>query len=166
MSAPAPAPRPTDEALGYHIPSLGYRILVAGLRLIPAFFLLVALPAAALTFLSSQGISLPISVFAVTAWGIALIALGAARYVLKPTRAYGPVSILASLVALLYLFYLVSLSPYRLVLPGGTASVVAGYALFLELLMILPAIGIVVGILVTIEDARSRTERLPFDFPA
>jgi len=159
-------PVPTSESAGYRVPSLGYRILVASLRLIPLFFLLVALPIAALTFVNSHGIALPVSTYAVEVWGILLLALGSARYILKPTRAYGPISIVTSAVGLLYLLYLRSLSPYHLVVPGGAASVVAGYALFLELLMIVPAIGIVVGLLVSVEDARSRTERLMFDYPA
>lgn len=164
MSAPPPtAPR---AAPGYHVPSLGYRILVAALRLIPAFFVLVILPVAALTFVHSKGVAVPISTLAVTEWGILLVALGAARYILRPTRAFGPVSIAASAVALLYLVYAVSLSPYRLTIPGGSASIAAGYALFLELLMIIPAIGIVVGVLVTAEDARSPSERLIFEYPA
>lgn len=163
MSAPAP---PNPEAPGYRVPSLGYRILVAALRLIPAFLLLVALPAATLSFLSSRGIALPVSVFAVTVWGLLLLAIGAAQYILKPTPAYGPVSVAYSSVALLYLYYLVTLSPYRFVIPGGSASVAAGYSTFLELLMIVPALGIVFGVLTTIEDARSPKERLPYDYPA
>lgn len=157
---------PSSETAGYRIPSLGYRIVIAGLRIIPTFFLLIALPVAALSFANSRGIALPISTYAVTVWGIALISLGAARYILKPTRAYGPVSIAASAVVLVYLLYLLSLSPYRLTIPGGSASLAAGYTSFLEIALIMPAIGIVVGILVTIEDAGSRTERLLFDFPA
>ena len=164
MSAPAPAvPR---AAPGYRVPSLGYRILVAALRLVPAFFVLVILPVAALTFVNKHGIALPISTLAVTEWGILLVALGAARYILRPTRAFGPVSIAASLAGLLYLVYAVSLSPYRLTIPGGSASIVAGYTLFLELMMIIPAIGILVGVLVTVEDASSPYERLVFDYPA
>ncbi|MGA8709729.1 MAG: hypothetical protein ACLP8Y_08270 [Thermoplasmata archaeon] len=168
MSAPSPPPAftPPRGAPGYRVPSLGYRILVAALRLIPAFFLLIILPVAALTFVNAHGIALPISTLAVSEWGIALIALGAARYILRPTRAFGPVSIVASGVALLYLLYAVSLSPYRLTIPGGSASIAAGYALFLELMMIIPAIGILVGALVTVEDATGHTERLVFDFPA
>jgi hypothetical protein len=38
--------------------------------------------------------------------------------------------------------------------------------MFLELVMIVPAIGIIVGLLITAEDARAPKERLPFDFPA
>ncbi|MGA3021362.1 MAG: hypothetical protein ABSE66_00940 [Thermoplasmata archaeon] len=157
---------PAQETGGYQIPSLGYRILVAALRLIPSFFLLVALPVAALTFVNSRGIALPISIFEVEAWGLVLLALGTARYISKPTRAYGPLSVAVSLMALLYLLYALTLSPYRLVIPGGSASVAAGYSMFLELAMVVPAIGIVVGLLITFEDARSPKERLPFDYPA
>lgn len=166
MSTPSPAPVPASEAAGYRIPSLGYRILVTALWLIPMFFLLVALPVAALTFVNSRGIALPIPIFAITVWGILLLALGAARNILKPTPAYGPLSVATSLVYLLYLYYLISLSPYRFTLPGGSASLAAGYSMFIELLMIVPAFGLVAGILTTVEDARSPKERLPFDFPA
>jgi hypothetical protein len=157
---------PRQETGGYQIPSLGYRILVAALRLIPAFFLLVALPVAALTFVDSRGIALPISVFAVEGWGFLLLGLGTAQYISKPTRAYGPLMVVTSLLGLLYLFYALTLSPYRFVIPGGSASISAGYSMFLELVMIVPAIGIIVGLLITAEDARAPKERLPFDFPA
>lgn len=166
MSGAERFPAAVGESAGYRIPSLGYRILVAALRLIPTFFLLIALPIAALNFASSHGIALPISTYAVTFWGLALIALGTARYIARPTVLFGPLSIATSLAGLLYLAYAVSLSPYRVTLPGGSASVAAGYATFFELVTIVPAIGIVVGLLTTIEDARSPTERLPFDFPA
>ncbi len=166
MSGPSRAPVVSGETGGYHIPSLGYRILVASLRLIPSFFLLVALPVAALTFVNSRGIALPISTTAVLVWGLVLLALGTARYIAKPTRAYGPLSVAASFVSLLYLVYALGLSPYRFVVPGGSASITAGYSMFLEVAMIIPAIGIVVGLLTTVEDARAPEERLPFDFPA
>ena len=165
MSSPRGATAVSRETGGYQVPSLGYRILVAALRLIPSFFLLVALPVAALSFVNSRGIALPISTTAVVVWGLILLGLGTARYIAKPTRAYGPLSVVTSFVSLLYLVYALGLSPYRLVVPGGSASVTAGYSMFLELAMIIPAIGIVVGFLVTLEDARAPGERLPFDFP-
>ena len=165
MSAPRPSASPPILRAGYQVPSLGYRILVAALRLIPSFLLLIALPAAALTFIASRGFAVPISVFAVTVWGALLLAIGVAQYISKPTPAYGPVSILYSSVALAYLAYAVVLSPYRFVLPGGTASVAAGYSLLLEILMIVPALGILAGVLTTVEDARDPEERLPFDYP-
>jgi hypothetical protein len=166
VSSPGRVVVPKQEAGAYRVPSLGYRILVAALRLIPSFFLLVALPVAVLAFVNSQGVAIPISTNAVIVWGFLLLGLGTARSILKPTRAYGPLSVATSLVSILYLLYLIALSPYRLVVPGGSASIAAGYSMFLELAMIVPAIGLVAGLLITIEDARAPTERLPFDYPA
>jgi hypothetical protein len=157
---------PTPEALGYHIPSLAYRILVAALRLILSFVVFVAIPVAVLAYVHSRGLAIPVSIAAVTTWGILLLVLTAARYVLKPTAAYGPLSITVSAVFFAYLYYLVLLSPYRFVLPGGSASLAAGYSEFLEILMIVPAVEIVAGILTTVEDAVHPGERLPFDYPA
>ena len=166
MSAPRATPVIASERTGYQIPSLGYRILMAGLRMIPSFLLLVLLPVAALLYVNARGYALPISVDAVALWGILLVAIGAAQYVLKPTAAYGPLSILYSAVGLAYLAYAITLSPYRFVLPGGTATIAAGYATFLELLLIVPALGVLSGLLTTIEDLRWPRERLPFDYPA
>jgi len=172
MSAPAPsvtgapAAPATAEVVGYNVPSLGYRIVVAALRLIPLFFVLIALPVGVLTFVGSHGIAVPISPAAVEFYGLVVIAILTARYVLKPTAAYGPLSAAASLVSLLFLYYALSLSPYHLTVPGGSASISVGYVLFLEILMIIPAFGLVAGILTTIEDVRSPKERLPFDYPA
>ena len=164
--APAAVASPTPEAAGYRIPSLAYRIIVAALRLILSFVLFVGLPVALLAYVHSRGINIPISIAAVTAWGIVLLSLSAARYVLKPTVAYGPLSILLSAVFFAYLYYLVTLSPYRFVIPGGSATVAAGYSMFLEILMIVPVVGMIAGILTTIEDISSPKERLPFDYPA
>jgi hypothetical protein len=152
--------------MGYRIPSLAYRILVAALRLIASFVLFVALPVAVLAYVHSRGLAIPISVAAVTTWGAVLLALTGARYILKPTVAYGPLSIAVAAVFFAYLYYLVLLSPYRFVLPGGSASIAAGYSLFLELLMIVPVVEMIAGVLTTIEDVAWPRERLPFDYPA
>ena len=156
----------TPLQLGARIPSLGYRILIAALRLILSFVVFVALPVAVLAYVHSRGLAIPVSIAAVTTWGLILLVLTAARYILKPTVAYGPLSIAVAAVFFAYLYYLVLLSPYRFVLPGGSASIAAGYSEFLELLMIVPAVEIIAGILTTIEDAVHPGERLPFDYPA
>jgi len=167
MSAPANASAPrTTEVVGYRVPSLGYRILVAGFRLILSFVAFIALPVTVLAYVHSRGVAIPVSIAAVTLWGLALMVLSAARYVLKPTVAYGPLSIAVAGVLFAYLYYLVILSPYRFVVPGGSASVAAGYSTFLEILMIVPAVDFFAGILTTIEDAAHPKERLPFDYPA
>jgi len=165
VSAATTATPPAPPPLGYRVPSLAYRIIVAGLRVIVTFVVFVALPVAALAYLHSRGVAIPVSIAAVTTWGIVLLALSAARYVLKPTAAYGPLTVLLSGVFLGYLYYLVLLSPYTFVLPGGAGSIAAGYSMFLELLMIVPALELVAGVLTTIEDVAHPKERLPFDYP-
>jgi len=157
---------PAPPALPYRIPSLAYRILIAGFRVILSFVFFVALPVAVLAYVHSRGVAIPISIEAVTTWGLVLLVLSAARYVLKPTVAFGPLSVALSGVFLAYLYYLVLLSPYRFVIPGGSASLAAGYSMFLEILMIVPALGILAGILTTVEDVAHPGERLPFDYPA
>jgi len=165
-AVPPSSPSPlSPEALGYRIPSLTYRIFVGGLRMILSFVFFVALPVAALTYVHARGIPIPVSIAAVTGWGIALLVLSAVRYVLKPTIAFGPLSVVLALVFFLYLYYLLSLSPYRLVLPGGTVSVAAGYSLFIEILMVAALVEMLAGFLVTVEDLWSPRERLPFDYP-
>lgn len=168
MSAPAnvAVTPPAAPALPSRIPSLGYRILIAGFRVVLSFVFFVAVPVAVLAYVHSRGVAIPVSIAAVTTWGLLLLVLSAARYVLKPTAAFGPLSIAVSGVFLAYLYYLLMLSPYRFVLPGGSASIAAGYSMFLEILMIVPALEIVAGVLTTFEDAVHPGERLPFDYPA
>lgn len=167
MSATANvAARPTSEGAGYRVPSLGYRILVAAFRLILSFIVFVALPVSVLAYVQSRGVSIPVPISAVTTWGVVLLALSAARYILKPTAAYGPLSIAFAAVVFAYLYYLITLSPYRFVIPGGSASLAAGYSMFLEVLLIVPVLEMIAGVLTTVEDAAHPGERLPFDFPA
>jgi len=165
-TASATVAPPTQEVPGYRIPSLAYRILVAAARLILSFIVFVGIPVAVLAYVHSRGIAIPISIAAVTTWGAVLLGLSAARYVLKPTVAYGPLSILVSGVFFAYLYYLILLSPYRFVFPGGSVSVAAGYSMFLELLMIVPIVEMAAGVLTTVEDVWHPRERLPFDYPA
>ncbi len=164
-TAPAAGPSPSGGP-GYRIPSLGYRILVSGLRLIPLLVLLVGLPVGLLSFFSAHGLTIPVSILTVTTFGIVLAVLSAVRYVVKPTRAFGPVSIVASGAAILYLWYLLQTSPFHLAIPGSSVSFSLGFGDLVLALMLVPGFGVLAGIVTTIEDARSPTERLPFDFPA
>ena len=160
MSAPTPPP-----AVGYRIPSLSFRILAGGLRLLPLIVLLVGLPDAALTFLQSRGIQLPLSILTVTVAGLAIAVLSTARYVLKPTRAYGPLSIAVSLVTIAYLLTLYLIGTFVLNLPGHAISIGLGVTGIVGLLLLVPAISLLAGIVTTVEDLRAPRERLPFDYP-
>ncbi len=161
MSTPAPTP----GKLGYRIPPLGWRIMVAALRLIPLMLLFVGLPAAALTFLASHSIALPLSIVVVTVAGAVITALSTARYIAKPTRLYGPLSIASSAFVLGYVLYILGQSTYAFALPGSDITIHFAYATLIELLLIVPALSLAAGIVTTVEDARAPRERLPFDYP-
>ena len=160
----APSTRLLDSG-GYVVPSLGYRILAGGLRLIPLLVLLVGVPDTALSYLSARGITLPVSVLTVTTGGIAISVLVTARYIFRPTRAYGPLSVLTSGVTLAYLFVLWLGATYHIAVPESSLVLTIGYAELIALLLIVPALALVAGLVTTIEDLRFPGERLPFDFP-
>lgn len=149
----------------YRIPPLGNRILVGGLRLIPTVLLLVGIPAGILTYLGSHGLNLPLSVLTVTIAGLVIAALSTARYVLKPTRLYGPLSIATSAVALVYLLAILAVAQVTLHLSHPAISIGVDYSKIIELVLLVPALGLAAGVVTTIEDVRSPRERLPFDYP-
>jgi hypothetical protein len=160
VSFPATPSRPT-----YQVPSLGWRITVAALRLIPLMIVLVGLPVAALRFLQSNSIALPLSIVAVTLAGAVIVALSTARYIAKPTSLYGPLSVASSGFVLAYLYYILLQSPYVLSVPGSNGTVHLDYAPFVELLLLVPALALASGLVTTIEDLRSPRDRLPYDYP-
>ncbi len=160
MSAEVP-PRP----IGYRIPSLSYRILAGGLRLLPLIVILVGIPVALLTFLSTHGLHVPISILTVTVAGLAISVLSTARYILKPTRAYGPLSMAVSVVTILYLLTFFLAATLVFGLPQHGISVGIGVEGVIGLLLLVPGLGLAAGIVTTIEDVRSPRERLPFDYP-
>ncbi|MGI0130855.1 MAG: hypothetical protein ACREEC_12030 [Thermoplasmata archaeon] len=162
MSAPTPSPSAPGN---YRIPTLGWRILGGALRLIPLVVLLIGLPVAALTFLQSHGISLPIPIETVEAAGIAITVLVVARYVLKPTGAFGPLSIATSAVTLVYLYLIFVDATYHLAIPNAGVDIAIGYRNLILLLLVVPTLALGAGVLTTIEQALAPGERLPFDFP-
>ncbi len=157
---------PETPIRGYQIPPLGQRILTSGLLLVPLIVVLVGLPVAGLAFLQSHGISLPISYWTVAGFGFAIAVLVAVRSVLKPTAAYGPAAIATSGATLAYLLVLFLQATYHIAIPNSTVTLSVDVARLLVLLMLVPAFGIVAGVVTTVEDARHPAERLPFDFPA
>jgi hypothetical protein len=161
----APAP-PTPRPESYHVPSLEFRILASALRLVPLLILFVGIPVAILEYLSSRQISLPVSVATVEFFGVAIAILSTARYIAKPTAAFGPVSMATSVVTLAYLFTLWLQATYRIAVPSSSVTISVGYADLVALLILVPALALIAGLLTSIEDLRSPRERLPFDFPA
>jgi hypothetical protein len=158
-------PSPPPPRLAYHVPSLGWRITVAALRLIPLVILFIGLPVAALSFLQSHSIALPLSIVIVAVAGAVIVALSTARYIAKPTSAYGPLSVASSAFALGYLYYILLQSTYDLALPGSDFTLHLTFSDFVLALMVVPALALAAGVVTTIEDARVPRERLPYDYP-
>jgi hypothetical protein len=136
---------------------------VGFLMVIPLMILLVVLPFELLTRLPGFGVTTPLSAMTVAAAGIVVAGFVAARYVVKPTRAYGPMSIAASAFSVGYLF-LVAQNASAMIQSHGT-SVTLSYGTVFLLLAVVPLLGMGAGVATTIEDIRHPGERLPFDFP-
>jgi hypothetical protein len=162
MSTPASIP---PANVGYRVPSLGWRITMASLRLIPLVLLFIGLPVAALEFLESNSIPIPLSIVVVTVAGAVITALSTARYIAKPTRLYGPLSIASGAFVLVYVLYILGQSTYTVQLPGSNVTLHLAYTTLIELLLLVPALSLGAGIVTTIEDARAPRERLPYDYP-
>jgi hypothetical protein len=167
VSAPSPpTPAPTTSPAGtYRIPSLGWRILGGALRLIPLVVILIGVPVAVLTFLQSNGISLPVPIATVEYAGIAITILIVARYIFKPTAAYGPLAIATAAVTIVYLYVILLDATYHLGIPGVGVTVSIDYGNLILLLLIVPALALGAGAVTLVEDMVAPKERLPFDYP-
>lgn len=160
-AAPSESPPPGT----YQIPSLGWRILGGALRLIPLVLLLIGVPVAILTFLQSNGISLPIPIPTVELIGVVITVLIVARYIFKPSGAYGPLAMATAAVTIVYLYLILVDATYHLTIPGSGVSVAIGYTDLILVLLAVPALTLAAGVLTLIEDASHPRERWPFDFP-
>jgi hypothetical protein len=123
----------------------------------------VLVPAAFLAQLRSLGVHAPVDPLAVAIWGMVLVALGTAEYLVRPTRAYGPATIAYALAILGYLLWLGARSPLSVTYHGATLAL--GYGGLLSIAMLVPLLELVSGILDTAEDARRPGERVRLDFP-
>ena len=163
---PPTAPPPTaPSSLEYRVPPLGIRIAGGTVRFVILVIVLVVIPVAALDVLHSLSIALPIPVETEAFYGVLLSALLAARYVVRPTRAYGPVSMAAALVSILFLITLLLQPPYSLAVPQTPVTITIGFEAILLLLLLIPVLTLAAGAVTTVEDLRSPGERLEFDFP-
>jgi hypothetical protein len=157
MSTPEPAPP-------YRLPSIGRRIAVTVLWLVPLLIVLVAAPAYALQRLTVLGVSTPVPLALVAGGGTTLSVLSAARRGLRPSRLFGPVSVAASAAALGYLIGLSTNARFSVPFGSGI-SVTLGFSQLLSLLLVPVALSLVAGVVTTFEDAFRPRERLPYDFP-
>lgn len=150
---------------GVRLPSLAGRAAVAGLLLGVLLALTVGLPAILLTQLGAHGVSSSITPLDTTLGGIAISVLSAAAYLLRPTRAYGPVVVGRAVATIVYFLLLVQYATVAIPVGSGATATV-DYAALLQVLALLPLFGVVGGALVAVSDLRRLDDRLRAEFPA
>ncbi len=147
------------------VPSLGRRLILGALVFVGLFIGVVVVPVSLFQTLAGYGVASGLGLSTVELVGTGLAALGAVRYVLRPTRAYGPVAALFSTVTLLYLLYLSARAHLSVGFSGqGTFSL--DYGMVLALLAIVPLFGLAAAIVTTVEDVARPGERLRVEYPA
>jgi hypothetical protein len=156
--------RSAPVAPAARIPSLARRLTIGAIRLVLLLLLYVGVPVIGLSILASHGLASGFPLPTVTAFGAALSILSTARYIGRPTRAYGPLCIVTSAGGILYFLYFSGLASVSLHLSNVSIELVFGA--LLALLALVPAFGLAAGVVTTVEDARHPGERLPFDYPA
>lgn len=164
-AAAAPTAPPAPGPARYRIPSLGFRLAIGGVRVVFFLILLVVLPVTAIHFLAAHSIPFPISAETEAIYGIAVSVLLAARYVLRPTGAYGPLCMAVAAATIALLVVLLMDGVYTLSVPAANVSVTIDLAWIVALLLLVPLFSLFAGLVTTVEDARWPGERLEFDFP-
>ncbi|MGI0132492.1 MAG: hypothetical protein ACREDK_05300 [Thermoplasmata archaeon] len=157
------APVPAAE-LPPSIPSLARRLVVGAIRLAVAVIVLIGVPLEAIGWAAAHGVSTSIAPTTVASVGVALAVLGAVRSIARPTGAFGPISMMTSAVAVLYLWSLSMVAEASVTL-GGHGSLTFGFGELLRLLVIVPGIGILAAAVTTIEDLAHPGERVRIDYP-
>lgn len=152
------------DAQRYRIPSWGWRITLGVLRVAPLLLLFTAVPYVILQILAAHGIHSPINFATVAIVGVLVSVLSAAAYVLKPTRAFGPVWMASCIVTTAYFLSFIPEASFSTGLPNGGLFTVS-YGTILLMLAVVPGLRAVAAAFTTIEDFERPTERLPWDFP-
>jgi hypothetical protein len=150
--------------VGIRLPHLGWRALVGVVLFVLYVVLFVALPLYALSFIAGHGIVLGPSVALLEFGGLVLAALGAAVYVTRPTRAYGPMLMGRSVAGVVYLLLLAPLAALSVPLNGQGSITLSGSELVLWIAVV-PLLSLGAAVFVTASDARDPTVRLRREFP-
>jgi hypothetical protein len=147
----------------YRIPSLPRRIAVGVLIAIPLVILIVAVPFEILTRLSGAGVTTPLPGIAVLIAGLVVTGFAVARHIVRPTRAFGPVTIAGSAFGVGYLLFISHEA--SAVISSHSTTITLSYGSIFLLLIVVPLLNIGSGVATTVEDVRHPGERLPFDYP-
>lgn len=156
---------PGVQSQPYASPSFGRRLVGGGLLLIPLFALWVALPVYAGAFLGQYGVRIGLPLPTVLILGSSIAVLGAAAYVLRPTRAYGPILLAGGALSLLFLLWFSESAVVSVAVPNGGLATV-GYGAVLLGLAVVVVVRLLAAVVVTAQDLRNPTERLAYEFPA
>jgi hypothetical protein len=128
------------------------RIAIGIIRTIPLLFVLVILPVEVLGALPAHGITFPISTTMIVAGGIALAAASAVRYIVRPSSWFGPAVIGRAAVAAVYLYLLIPLAWVQVALANSSTTLHLSYAIVVELLLVVPLLGLAEGGLILYSD--------------
>jgi hypothetical protein len=171
-TSPPWAPPPPSETSASSGAVRASRVVVGVLLIGCVYLALVVLPRALLSALPGSllsGLSLVSGSPAVMAevWGAIASLLVGARYILRPTVLYGPLSLAVSLASMAYLWATVP-QAYFLVQRSGPSpfSLSLGYGSFLLLLLVVPLLGFAQGCLTVVQDALHPGERISREFPS
>jgi len=159
----ADVPPPAADRPVLLIPSLGRRIAWASVRAALLLLAIVVLPWYLLQLVSGFGVGTPIPFLGIAVLGVAFAGLGAARYVSRPTRAFGPITVAASIVSVVYLLYLIPIATIGFQ-HADNVSVAIDFGRFLRYCLIAPLFGIAAGAVTTYEDFARPRERINYEY--
>jgi hypothetical protein len=170
-SSVVPTPEPTvapeapiADAPRARVVRLRWRIPVGVLWSLLLGGVFVGVPLALIPLLQAHGIEPGGDPAVLAVLGGVFAFFEGARFVAKPTRMYGPFSVISTGTFVAWLVYLYLSSRITLSFISNV-TIVVGFNLLLLLFAIVPALTLVAAVITTIEDLRYPGERMPFDFP-
>lgn len=161
--APTPPPMPPPPSL----PSTARQVAVGAAITVALLLLLVVIPLqvlARLQNLSGAAFTLALTNGDILLYGVVVAVLYGLRAALRPTKGFGPLTIAASGVSLVYLLYLARHATFGV--SGGDIGIQIGLGPFFALLALVPLFGLLAGIVTTVEDFARPGERVRYEYPA
>ena len=162
-AAAAPTGPTTAPAPVLRIPSLARRVTIGSIRAALTIVGIVLVPWWLLNLLGGFGLTTPVALAGIAVLGMLVAIIGALRYIARPTRAFGPMTSVASLVSLAYLLYLIPIASVGLD-HGNDVSIALDFSRFLQYALLVPLFGIAAGIVTTVEDFVRPGERVRYEY--
>jgi hypothetical protein len=164
-SPPSAAPAPTAGTPKpvLRIPPLGRRIAYGSIRAALTIVAIVIVPWWLFNLVNGYGFTTPISIAGLVLLGIVVAVVGGLRCIARPTKAFGPLTSVASLVSLAYLLYLIPIASVGFS-PDDKISIALDFGKFLQYALLVPLFGIAAGIVTTVEDLVRPGERVFYEY--